>query len=204
MNSLIIIYSVQKFARFTLTSIIVMIVVLTATTSGCSVNKSPGFALIEVLSARAQIDDAVTLATRWESTAELKRIKADIIGPHQSQRPSLIFRFESPAKSRSIYIVACVQQGCEGSVLNVSMTSLWAPLDMSEVKIDSDQAVKIALEVGGQRFLTSHDATMWVELSHYDPRDNESPIIWLVAFAAYSDNLSVVVDAKTGQVIESY
>jgi hypothetical protein len=79
---------------------------------------------------------------------------------------------------------------------------LMRPLPLSDWKITRDQAIRIALENGGQTFLSSHpDAT--VNLADLSNRAGQ-PFQWELLFEAPDERakLTIHVDPRDGQVVK--
>jgi len=174
--------------------------------SACSIEASETSEVavpeIRVLSARERSEEAWELAREWRDDVELKEIQAGIFGPDRPGATPLVdFVFESPSEQERRFIVGCSAAGCGGRAIRVPYLLGFGSVDLDDGMIDSMEAATIGVENGGSELVYSGSATtMWVRLGRDKPRDT-GPVVWLAYFAGPGEQVNVVIDPYTAEVI---
>jgi hypothetical protein len=169
----------------------------------------------EVLSLEEIYPDALAEAVEWRSDAQLSAADFDFrpVGAIGQSWAALGFRSASSPQSWLNVAVIEDSEGLKyaastGEFSNIDR-ALGEPISLTEVNIDSLQALEISLSNGGHGFILDRgDSMLWPQalfLRYQDDVSETGPIVWqadyLIPFVG--PHIKMEIDAITGELVES-
>ncbi len=153
-------------------------------------------------SARQALAPAVELAVQWQEDAQLAVVSRQWLeaGKHVGTDDGWAFQFFSPSARRLALVTVT---GGTASLARESSSPYTVPtFSADEWQVDSDQALGIWWERGGQNLLVRRpDATLVIQLRV--PEEGGEHPVWTVAgFAGTESVISVALDGTDGAVVE--
>lgn len=152
--------------------------------------------------AREALPLAYELASQWQEDARL----AVVSGQRSSARMkkgdvfSWAFQFYSPAAQRMALIT--VTDGRARIVRDVQTLSSLATFSVAEWEVDSDEALQVWWENGGEAMVRQYPETMLAMQLRVD-EELGGDLVWRVSglVTATEETLTVVVDAASGALV---
>jgi Tol biopolymer transport system component len=163
-----------------------------------------------VLSAADHYEEALERAKEWKEDAYLSRISADVGAWTGDGRlvPSLTYMFHSPTTPDAFYILRLSDGVWSSEEAEQGRGPLKpAPVDPEDWSLDSTDAWSIALANGGEQFLLQYQdpmTIMSVTLDYWRAGITQGGLAWRVHYLIlYGPSLDMIIDPKTGDIIES-
>ena len=113
-------------------------------------------------------------------------------------KTSWAFYFLSPL-ARQIRVFSVTAEGVAGT-RTMDALSVPSGIDPSRWQVDNPEVIRLFLEQGGQGFMEQHpDASLHLRLA----ADEDGRLVWMASSlsSGSKENLSVKIDAQTGEVI---
>ncbi len=157
---------------------------------------------VVVPSVRQDWDKAVALAQEWQSDAYVLEAHASFYEEYDSQ-----FHFRSNNSPNSFLLVTCHSGACaeaESEFESVPPLPGCAPIHYRDFTLDSEDALRIALEQGGSAYFSDapHTRTVLV-LSRGFPTCTDT-VHWRATFydLSTSEGVTIHLDAVSGAVLD--
>lgn len=163
-----------------------------------------------VLSAAEHYDQARETAVNWQTDAYLVRVSAIPASSASRFGPALTFMFGSPSAPHSTYVLHLLQGTWESTVLRKGAgEDMGWPIKPEDWPVDTVDAWSIAQANGGRDFLAAHRSSQTSKmliLKYQSVGTAENVLAWRVLYLAHparpGGDLDVVIDPKTGEILE--
>ncbi len=161
---------------------------------------------LPILSVEAYWDFAHEQAYAWHTDAQILEVRVEVALPNSSVSSSNIkFTFVSPEDRLTEWVLSCTPEGC--SAIEVDRTpghpSRLCPFEFDDFKIDSKEALQIALDNGLDEYISHELAFLDLKLGRTIVCMDH--VVWSASGLIPSPfhSTDVWIDAMTGEVIES-
>jgi hypothetical protein len=190
-------------------ALLVLIVVIGA----CQTDVLPtptGTLELNVPSAREYWLQALEMAQEWQPDAYVRGVDVDVPLPARPSSvrpgyPGVRFSFCSASEDHITLVVSCSSERCDS--FEIEQGSGYplmhcTPIALDDFSLDSEDAVAIGLQNGGDDYMSSSTAYVVLKL-HRDSPFCEGRVQWSITFAEPSGRvLDVFVDSVSGEIIE--
>ncbi len=147
---------------------------------------------------------ALSTAQQWQSDVQMVAISsdwADATWQSVGQAEVWDFRFYSPERRRTYFVVVPAEQPAVGRAHLYKLSDSPATIEVAEWLIDSDEALSIWVNNGGGVFMETFPDNKVEALLHQDP-DRERLLWDIIGVSADQSQLFfLTIDASTGQVL---
>lgn len=163
-----------------------------------------------VVSARGVWSMATEEALKWQEDAYVVdlRVSFDRINS-EGVFNTVDFGFESPTDRGESLWVICGYEACRSEAVpetESSMNRMSEPIGLEDFELDGKDALAISLEHGGSGFvpiMRERYISVFAKLARLYPVST-GEVYWRVSYLepASRDHLDVIINAKTGEVVE--
>ncbi len=161
---------------------------------------------ISVSSVKTFWPQAMAIAQEWRSDAFVLEAEVGIrFLKSPTKGSSANFTFQSPSEDYKVFVVSCSTEKCNSFEVEHEKgypVHHCKPFFPEDFKLDSQEALDIALQNGGADYINLQSVIADLSLSRGFPLCTDT-VIWIASFMDLANfGINIGIDANTGEVIE--
>ncbi|MBT7074844.1 MAG: hypothetical protein HN922_08040 [Anaerolineae bacterium] len=158
--------------------------------------------IYQTVSIKQEFPEVLMLAQSWSEDALLFRVSVPVINPNAlSIRVNSEYVFESPTNLGEQFVVFCESTKCNSKIYEPNALFMdygVEAINLDDVRVDSIEAVKIALRNGGDNHIKNSSRHGDVTLG----RNKEGTLHWVGYFSGENGTIYIYIDPESGKVTE--
>lgn len=184
-------------------------------TSGCSTDSEPSPTSplepseIEVPAAKLHWEEVREIAQEWDSGAFVYEVVVNLpLAGEIDETAFFQYYIQSPNQENAYLRIYCDEIHCMSTELsNPSGVFLCKPILREDFEVDSDQVFRMILGLEKRDLISQEGVRTYLTLTRqYEGACQREQVVWIVQHldAKSSKIYTIVIDASTGKIIESY
>jgi len=159
---------------------------------------------MQVLSFKGNYDRALSAAHAWQPDAYFVSATGTVETNYGPRKLFIIYEFLSTSKNEALLVTVYEDSELETKIVKGGSLTNLPKIDSTDWALDSVQALQIAQENGGAKYLREHGAEARFDLDlEYYRGTTSGPVVWRASYFTSGDDgtLYIEIDAVTGEIL---
>lgn len=177
--------------------LLIFIILLSGCTEQEIIDQSVQYEMLSSFDYYPEIEER---ALAWDQGAVPVRFSITIISPFTALKtPGIDVTFESREKLGETIAIRCSMIECEEYIFKIDYSAFdyIDPINMDEIKLDSEEILSIAIQNGASYYLQTQGSSCSLRIVW-----RENKLVWYGRFTTSYEYMGIFIDPITGEVVE--